>query len=178
MIKESYKETVPLPEGVQVEIEGTKVTLKSGANENVRDFKVKGIEIKKVGEGLEIEARPAKRKMNAKLKTVVSHLHNMAKGLNQEFEYKMTIVYSHFPMSVNIKGNIVEINNFAGEKKMRQAKILPGVKVAIKGKDVTVTGHAKEAVGQTAANLETATKVRGRDRRVFQDGIFIVSKGN
>ncbi len=177
MIRESFKEVVPLPEGVQAEVTGTKVTLKSGSNENTRVFKVKGIEIRKTDMGLEIEATPAKRKMNAKLKTVVSHLHNMAKGLDQEFEYKLAIVYSHFPMSVNVKGNVVEINNFAGEKKVRQAKILPGVQVEVKGKDVSVKGHSKEAVGQTAANLETSTKVRGRDRRIFQDGIFIVSKG-
>ena len=114
--------------------------------------------------------------MNAKLRTLISHLHNMAKGLNQEFEYKLAIVYSHFPMSVNVKSDKVEINNFAGEKKQRTATILQNVKVEVKGKDVFVKGHSKEAVGQTAANLENATKVRGRDRRIFQDGIFIVSK--
>ena len=38
-------------------------------------------------------------------------------------------------------------------------------------------GNNVEDVGQTAANLEQATVVKGRDIRVFQDGIYVVSKG-
>jgi large subunit ribosomal protein L6 len=42
---------------------------------------------------------------------------------------------------------------------------------------VTVSGSDREKVGQTAANIEMACKIKKRDRRVFQDGIYIVSKG-
>ncbi len=177
MIKESIKERIVLPEGIGVEVEGNRVTMKASGKENSKIFKVKGISFKKIEKGLEMEAVPATRKMNARLKTVVGHLRNMVAGLEKEFEYKLAIVFSHFPISVSVKGNVVEINNFAGEKKPRTAKILPGVKVEAKGKEIFVKGADKEAVGQTAANLEKATKVSGRDRRIFQDGIFIVSKG-
>ena len=37
--------------------------------------------------------------------------------------------------------------------------------------------HWVNYYGQTAANLEQATVVKGRDIRVFQDGIYVVSKG-
>ena len=56
-------------------------------------------------------------------------------------------------------------------------KIKEGVKVAVEGDKVKVEGTDKELVGQTAANIETLTKIKGRDRRIFQDGIFIINKG-
>ena len=46
----------------------------------------------------------------------------------------------------------------------------------VKGDTVIVTGIDKELVGQTMANIEQATKVRGFDIRVFQDGIYLVEK--
>ena len=47
----------------------------------------------------------------------------------------------------------------------------------MKGDIVTIEGNDKESVGQTAANLEKATVVKGRDTRVFQDGVYVISKG-
>jgi large subunit ribosomal protein L6 len=176
-MKESLKETIVLPEGMQAEAAGQRVTLRLNGRENSRLFKVGGISFKQSGNSLEVEAVPATRKMNARLKTVVGHLQNMVRGLGKNFEYKLAIVFSHFPMSVSVKGDTVEINNFAGEKNPRRARILPGVQAEVKGKEIFLRGHDKEAVGQTAANLEKATRLRGKDRRIFQDGIFIVSKG-
>ena len=62
------------------------------------------------------------------------------------------------------------------EKIPRKSKILEGVKVEIDKDTILLSGYDKEAVGQTAANLEKATKIKKRDRRRFQDGIFIIEK--
>jgi len=43
---------------------------------------------------------------------------------------------------------------------------------------VTVSGSDLERVSQTAANIEKATVIRNFDPRVFQDGIYIISKGD
>ncbi|MCK4332660.1 MAG: 50S ribosomal protein L6, partial [Thermoplasmatales archaeon] len=58
----------------------------------------------------------------------------------------------------------------------RKAKILENVKVETMGDNVTVSGIDKEKVGQTAANIERSTKVKHRDIRVFQDGVYLISK--
>ena len=37
-------------------------------------------------------------------------------------------------------------------------------------------GSDRDGVAQTAANIEQATIVRNRDRRIFQDGIYLIEK--
>jgi large subunit ribosomal protein L6 len=68
------------------------------------------------------------------------------------------------------------IKNFLGEVKPRIAKILPEVEIKVEKEIITVEGHDKEKAGQTAGNIEKAAKVNNRDRRVFQDGIYLVSR--
>ncbi len=168
--------TVEVPEGVTVEIENHTIKVSGSGKEQKREFKSEFAEIKKGENGIDIWCKKDKRNAIAECGTVASHIKNMISGLNADFEYKMEVVYSHFPMTVTIKGNTVEINNLAGAKKTRVAKIVGNTKVEIKGKDVTVKGLNKEHVGQTAANIEQATKIRGKDIRVYQDGVYITEK--
>jgi ribosomal protein L6P/L9E len=46
----------------------------------------------------------------------------------QGFEYKMRLVYAHFPININIAndGTLVEIRNFLGEKRVRSVNMYPG----------------------------------------------------
>jgi large subunit ribosomal protein L6 len=97
-------------------------------------------------------------------------------GLTDGFAYHMKIVYAHFPMTVKKTGNKITIENFLGERHPRTSKIVGDADVQIKGDEVIVSGINKEHVGQTMANMEQATKIKGRDPRVFQDGIYLVSK--
>jgi len=46
----------------------------------------------------------------------------------------------------------------------------------LKGEDIVVEGPNLDAVAQTAANIEAASKITGFDRRIFSDGIFIYKK--
>ena len=101
----------------------------------------------------------------------------MIKGVKNGFEYRMKIVYSHFPMKTTVRKDGLYIENFLGESSPRKAKIIGSTKVQVSGDEVILTGNNKEDTGQTAANIELATNIKGYDPRVFQDGIYIVSKG-
>ena len=177
MIKETVEKTIDLPEGITAEVSDSTVSIKGRGKEAKRQLKANGISFKQENNSIVVIGKPASRKINALINTIVSHINNMISGLDKDYVYKLVVVYSHFPMNVAIKGKIVEIKNFVGEKKPRNAKIVEGATVTIKGKDIVVKSHSKEAAGQTAANLESVTKVRGKDKRVYQDGIFIVKKG-
>jgi large subunit ribosomal protein L6 len=101
----------------------------------------------------------------------------MIKGVVEGFECKLKIVYAHFPIQVKVEGDKVLIINFLGEKKPRKAQIVgKETKVKVTSDEIIITGIDKEAVGQTAANIEQATRIKGYDPRVFQDGIYITVK--
>jgi large subunit ribosomal protein L6 len=141
-----------------------------------RNFKQRAIKILKDDGNVILEAQFPKKRDKAMLGTIKSHINNMIIGLTDGFTYKMKIVYAHFPMTVKVTEGKVIIENFLGERHPRAAKILGDTKVQINGDEVMVSGVNKEDVGQTMANIEQATKIKGRDPRVFQDGIYLVEK--
>lgn len=110
------------------------------------------------------------------IRSALAHLGNVFKGLKEPFTYVLEACYVHFPMTLKKEGDYLIIINFLGECVPRQAKILPGVDINIKGTKIELSSIDKEAAGQTAANIERATFIAKRDRRVFQDGIFITRK--
>ncbi|WP_456471951.1 50S ribosomal protein L6 [Methanocaldococcus sp.] len=171
------EERIKIPENVQIDIVGeNEVLVKSGNKELRRRFEHPNVKIKKEDNEIVIYCHYPRKKDKAMIGTIRAHINNMIKGVTEGFTYKLKIRYAHFPMKVYVKGDEVIIENFLGEKHPRRAKILEGVTVKVQGEDVIVTGIDKEKVGQTAANIEQATKIKNRDPRVFQDGIYIVEK--
>ena len=168
---------VELPDGVSFSMNNHNVKLSGSRGELNRDFKHSKISISEDNGKITLTGKKIRRKEKALIGTWRAHLNNMAQGVSSGFLYEMKIVFAHFPMKVAVKGNVVAIDNFLGEKVTRIANICGDVKVIAKGDKVTVEGNNVEDVGQTAANLERATVVKGRDIRVFQDGIYVVSKG-
>ncbi len=170
------KREVEIPEGTEIEIKDMEVKVKGPKGELQKIFKITGVELEKKDNKIIIKGLKSKKEIGAKIGTIQAHLKNMIDGVNHGYLAKMKIVYSHFPMNIAVKEDRIEITNFAGEKRPRIAKIIPGVKVNVKGKDITIEGIDKEAVGQTAANIEQKTKVKGKDRRIYFDGIYITEK--
>lgn len=170
-----------IPEGIVVQLAGFKVSV-SGSNGSLeKDFFsslfAKEIQMKKQDNKIIIFSESKKRKVKSMLGTIESHIKNMIKGVTERFTYKLKIVYMHFPITVKVSEREVLIQNFLGEKYPRKAEVVDDCNVEVSGDEITVSGINKESVGQTAANIEKATKISARDRRVFQDGIFLVEGG-
>ena len=172
MRRELYKK-IEIPAGVEAEIEGTMVKIKGPEGENVRKFKIGSLEMVKEGNGLLVGSKKATKREKKMMNTIAAHIKNMILGVQKKFEYELKAVFSHFPISVEVKGHEVIIKNFLGEKTNRKTNVPKGVEVELNGNVIKVRSTDKELAGQAAANLETVTKIRARDRRVFQDGIFI-----
>ncbi|MCS7116466.1 MAG: 50S ribosomal protein L6, partial [Nitrososphaerales archaeon] len=134
------------------------------------------VKISKVDNQLIIQSYKRKKRDYSIINTTYSHIKNMIRGVTKGYTYRLKIVYAHFPVSVKVKGKEVYIENFYGERAPRVAKIVGDCQVSIEGEDVVVRGVSKEDVGQTAANIELATRVKRKDPRVFLDGIYIYAK--
>ena len=155
-----------------------------------RDFKHINMDLYKVEEMLEeteemkicirLDLWFASRKQLACVRTVCSHILNMFVGVQRGFLYKMRFVYSHFPINVTTNGNVVEIRNFLGERRVRKVTLLDGVqytRTANVKDQIELFGIDIAKVSLSAAKIQQATNIRHKDLRKFLDGIYVSEKG-
>jgi large subunit ribosomal protein L6 len=169
---------VPCPDGVHFTVDGTSLKAKGPLGEVKRPFPSAALGLETEGAEIHLSLKiPANRKKaQALLHTWERHVANLAVGVTLGFQARMKIVAAHFPMKVQVKDSSLLIENFLGEKYPRTARLIPGVEAKVDGEFVILSGHDIEEVGQSAANIETATKIRDYDPRVFQDGIYIIER--
>ncbi len=180
-VKESSVETVvDVPDGVQVRIDGRMLEVKGPKGKVIKDLSKIHVDVNVEDSRVRIRPLLAKGKPRRKDKAIVntmqSIVRNMIEGVLDGYTYRLKIVHAHFPISVKVKGKQVLIENFIGERSPRVAEIVGDCKVSVEGEDVIVKGVSLEDVAQTAANIENATSIKGKDTRVFLDGIYIYAK--
>jgi large subunit ribosomal protein L6 len=167
---------VTIPAGVTVELDGTALRVKGQKGQLERSIRFPQISASIEDDDLVFSTGSDRKNVIAMVGTFAAHANNMFIGVSQGFEYRMKVVYSHFPIQLKLHDNTIEINNFLGEKKARYARIEDGVNAKVGNDEVVLTGIDKELLGISSANIEHATKIRKRDPRIFQDGIYIVQK--
>jgi large subunit ribosomal protein L6 len=123
-----------------------------------------------------IEAEETDKRTQATMGTFESHVENLFHGVTEGWEYEMQVLYAHFPMQVRAEGDEVVIENFLGERAPRRTTVHGDTEVEVDGETVRLSGPDKEAVGQTAADIEQLTRVNDKDTRIFQDGVYITRK--
>lgn len=167
---------VDIPEGVQASLDGRTLTMSGKVGKVTKDFTRINVEMKIESRKIIVIPFSNKKRDAVVANSALSIVKNMIKGVTHSYAYKLKIVYAHFPISVKVKGNTVSVENFVGERAPRFAKIVGDTKVSVEGDDIIVKGASLEDVGQTAANLEQATKIKRKDQRIFLDGVYIYDK--
>ena len=176
--KPKYVENmVEIPGDVQVSLNSPNMLTISGKlGQLTKSFINAGVEISMSDGSLKVRVYGRGRRALAILNTVISVIKNMMTGVTSGFTYKMKIIQSHFPISVKIRGSELLIENFVGEKVPRKVKLPEGVKAAVKGDEIILTGLDKEKIGLAAGLIENATRVRDKDPRKYLDGIYLYEK--
>jgi len=170
------KRTVPMMQGAKVKLDKNVLEVSGKHGVVKREFSHPRLKMTMAGNEIVVSTSDPSRKEKALLGTWEAHVKNMLRGVTEGFTYKMKIVYAHFPMKALVKGKEFVIENFLGEKHPRSTNIIGDTKVKVAAEIVELTGPNVEDVGQTAANIERACRIRGFDPRVFQDGIYIIEK--
>lgn len=169
------KHEIEIPEGVEVKAENNVLIVKGPKGELTREFRSKFISVS-ASDKIILLAKNATKREKTMINTFRAHIKNMLKGVVEPHKYELKICSGHFPMNVTLKDKELSIKNFLGEKVPRTTKIIEGVNVKLEGDIIYVEGIDIEKCGQCAANIEKATRITNRDRRIFQDGIWITSK--
>jgi len=168
---------VPL-ESTQGKVEGKTVNITGPRGALERRFIHPLINMKLQGDKIVLNTKKDRRKDKQIINTIASHIRNMIKGVKYGFKFELQMVQSHFPIQMKLEKNIFYVDNFLGEKVPRRVIIPNEVKVEVNQKEkwVTVESNNLELAGNTASKIEQITRVRKKDRRIFQDGIYLVSR--
>lgn len=178
MKTKKLEEKIEIPKEVQVEIDGYIVKMKGPKGEITKNFLNPRINLSKQESKIILSSSNSTKKEKKILNSIKAHIQNLIYGVLNSYTYKLKVCSTHFPISISTDNNRMIIKNFLGEKTPRKAQIIKNVGVKVAGDIITIEGLDKEAAGQTAANIEQATRVTNRDRRVFSDGCYIIMKAN
>lgn len=173
---EEFQEIITIPKGVNVSMKKHMVEFQGPLGKTFKSFRKIPVNIEIKDGKVILTAQGSRKREYSILHTARSLIKNICEGLIEGYTIKMKIVYAHFPITVKVQGKEILIENFQGERAARKTKISGNTKVVPKGEDIILTGEVLTDVTQTAANIQLKTKVKGKDHRVFLDGIYIYEK--
>jgi len=179
-------EILEIPEGVTVSIKSRLIEVTGPRGKLVKNVRHVNMDINLIKSSAKnkvlLSVWQGGRKHVACLRTIKSLISNMITGVTKGFQYKMRLVYAHFPMNCIIQdgGAKLEIRNFLGEKLVRHVQMLDGVNVALsttQKDELILQGNDVQNVSQSAASIQGICAVRDKDIRKFLDGIYVSDKG-
>lgn len=175
-MKTEISTEVEIPEKTEVKIDGSTVSVKGEKGEIKRKLLNKKLDMEVKDNKVVLSAKGATQREKRIMFAFESHIKNMVHGVNSPFSYTLKVCSSHFPMTVTVDNGVFKVKNFLGESKPRTLNLKEGVTVKIEGDSIKVESPDKELAGLTAGAIEQVCRITNRDRRIFQDGIFIIEK--
>merc|ERR1719316_2392288 len=175
--------SIAIPEGVEVSIRSRVVEVKGKYGSLKRAFKHIPVDAHVTEDGkVSVTMWHGLSKNLSCLRTFCSHVNNMMTGVTKKYEIKMRLVYSHFPINVNVTngGKTVEIRNFLGEKIVRAVDMIGDTIIkksdAVKD-EIILIGTDLELTSRSAAMIHQSCLCKRKDIRKFLDGIYVTDSG-
>merc|ERR1711990_846629 len=175
---------VTIPDNCECTIKSRVVQVKGPRGSLTKSFKHMSVDMyKKDDKTIQVEKWFGKSKELAIIKTVCSHIQNLITGVQRGFQYRMKMVYAHFPTNVQIAGDkrSLDVVNFIGQKVKFKVNALEGVTMERDAKnntEILISGNDVENVSQTCALISQSCAVKNKDIRKFLDGIYVSNKGH
>ena len=178
VLVELAERTLDIPQGVQLSVDGRLVKVSGPKGVLEEDFSHLPVHFAIEGTTLRVYSSWARKREVALVGTALAHVRNMIRGVVKGYTYKLKVVYAHFPVTIKVheKEKNLTIENFTGEKTPRVIRIVGSARVKVVGDEVHVQGSRLGDVSQTAANIQTGTRIIDKDQRVFLDGVYIFEK--
>ncbi|MBI2541107.1 50S ribosomal protein L6 [Candidatus Woesearchaeota archaeon] len=171
------KTSIDLPEGVKASLDNNSILLIKGPKgESRREIRQRKMQITVTESSISLESREEKKEDKKITNSLAAHIRNMIKGSLQNHVYTLKICAGHFPINASISNKKLIVKNFLGEKVPRVLDLKDNADVKVEGELIHVSSASKEIAGQVSADIEQLTRRPGYDTRVFQDGIYIISK--
>ncbi len=174
--KSVYNQTIEIPSDCQVSLENKTITVTGPKGTIERTFPDPRAKMVLEENTLTVSTFINRKRTRALVGTAIAHVRNMLLGVQLGYEYEMKIVYSHFPITVEVQDKTMIIKNFIGERGVRKARIVGDVDIRTTEDEIFISGINIEDVSQSAANIQQACKIRDKDRRIFLDGIYVIRK--
>merc|ERR1711998_264860 len=175
---------IKLPNEIILKIKGKKLKIKSTKGSYIKYFNPNNLIIKKSKKNdlLFIESFNINHSSSSLLRTIGTYINNIIMGLTKGFQFKMKLVYNHFPINLmiyNDNNQSIEISNYYGQKNIISFYMPYGTSIKLNEElknELTISGHILENIGLITSLIQNTCRINNKDTRKFIDGIYTCNK--
>jgi len=172
-----FEKSFEIIEGATVTLDKQTIIVEGPKGKLERNFNYPNLTLSINGNNIIVSTKKYSKRDKTMFGTIRAHINNMMNGVLNGYTYKLKVCSDHFPMNVSANGNKLIVKNYLGEKTPREIQLDDGVELKVNGDVVEVSAVDKEKAGTNAAKIELKLNPGKKDRRIFQDGIYIFDKG-